>query len=165
MSQNWLPKSAKYGETCPTKKNPSYAKSIKHLMKSGSDWRNYDQQFRSDREHNKCSWAAVRVDLQIAATLKPTNETSTNQPFRSSPSQQQTTPFGYCFDYHKPNTRCSKQHRKYKHLCARCGQQHPMFKQRSNTHTQMVAPRISNIHNRNQTTGTTGLPTRSTQKH
>ena len=138
----------------------TYAKSIKDLMKSGSEWRNYDQQFRSDREHNKCSWAAVRVDLQIAATLKPTNETRTNQPFRSSPSQQQTIPFGYCFDYHKPNTRCNKQNCKYKHLCARCGQQHPMFKQCSNTqtnggapHQQHTTPQSANWHNRSPNPG------------
>ncbi len=140
----------------------TYAKSIKDLMKSGSDWRNYDQQFRSDREHNLCSWAAVRVDLQIAATLKPTNETRNNQPFRSSLSRQQTTPLGYCFDYHRPNFRCIKQNCKYKHLCARCGQQHPMFKQCSNTRTTggsqqqqqlHTTPQSANWHNKSPNTG------------
>ena len=139
----------------------TYAKSIKDLMKSGSDWRNYDQQFRSDREHNKCLWAAVRVDLHIAATLKPTNETRNNQPFRSSLSRQQTTPPGYCFDYHRPKSRCIKQNCKYKHLCARCGQQHPMFKQCSNTRTTCgsqqqqlhTIPQSANWHNKSPNTG------------
>ena len=51
----------------------TYSKTIKDMMRSGSDWRRYDQQFRLDRQHNKCSWAAVRVDLQIAATLANNN--------------------------------------------------------------------------------------------
>ena len=115
----------------------TYSKMIKDLMKTGADWRSYDQQFRADREHNQCSWAAIRVDLQIAATLKMPNNTRNNQPFRHNQNnypfrfraQQKTPPVGYCYEYHKPNTKCFVTNCPYKHVCPRCSQKHPMSRQ------------------------------------
>ena len=123
----------------------TYSKTIKYMMRSGSDWRRYDQQFRLDRQHNKCSWAAVRVDLQIAATLANNNRNNqsfqsfnsrnnqsfqsfsarNNQRFRPShgthaaygAQTKPSIPVGFCFEYHCPNTRCTALRSTFKHTC------------------------------------------------
>ena len=116
----------------------TYSRHIKDLMQSGADWGHYDRQFRVDREYSHCSWATVRVDLQLTATLKSTHTmTRNNQPFRqaSQPFKANTTrqqsrpPTGYCFSYHSQSVRCTAENCQYKHVCPRCKRNHPMYRQ------------------------------------
>ena len=97
----------------------TYSRHIKELMTSGANWRHYDQQFRSDREYSQCSWAAVRVDLQLSAMLKPPQSQSfrnhqppqhfrNNRPFRNQMSRQLAN--SYCFTY-QPATASRTTHR------------------------------------------------------
>ena len=111
----------------------TYSRHIKELMQTGADWRHYDHQFRVDREYSLCSWAAVRVDLQLAATLR-----RTQQPFRPAfpprpvqhrpQSQSSRPPPGYCFTFHAPNVRCEMQNCPFKHTCPKCKGKHPMYR-------------------------------------
>ncbi|KAI0242052.1 hypothetical protein LSAT2_014989 [Lamellibrachia satsuma] len=110
---------------------------IKELMRSGANWRYYDHQFRVDREYSLCSWAAVRVDLQLTATLnKPTFTPHNTQPFlparsfrANTPRQQQNRPPpGYCYNYHSQYVRCTTDNCQYKHACPKCNRSHPMYR-------------------------------------
>ena len=124
----------------------TYSRHIKELMNSGADWRHYDQQFRSDREFSHCSWATVRIDLQLTAMLKPTQQAyrkdhtqhshqsyiqpfRSSQPYRQGPIKPQTgLPTGYCFAYHSQSIRCTVEGCRYKHSCPKCNRAHPAFK-------------------------------------
>ena len=115
----------------------TYSRHIKELMRSGANWRYYDHQFRVDREYSLCSWAAVRVDLQLTATLnKPTFTPHNTQPFlparsfrANTPRQQQNRPPpGYCYNYHSQYVRCTTDNCQYKHACPKCNRSHPMYR-------------------------------------
>ena len=116
----------------------TYSRHIKDLMQSGADWRYYERQFRVDREYSQCSWATVRVDLQLTATLKSTHTmTSNNQPFRQASQhskanttrQQSRPPTGYGYNYHSQSVRCTAEICQHKHVCPRCKRNHPMYRQ------------------------------------
>ena len=92
----------------------TYSQQIEDLMKSGANWRVYDNQFRVDREHSTRSWAAIIVDVQLSATLNKTPNTyarsyqpfPTARPSRPNTPQQQRTPAGYCYNYHSQLPQC-----------------------------------------------------------
>ena len=112
-SVGWLPHCV-HTETRPWPVWLDYLQQTHQRPHAGADWRHYDRQFRVDREYSHCSWATVRVDLQLTATLKSTHTmTRNNQPFRqaSQPFKANTTrqqsrlPTGYCFSYHSQSVR------------------------------------------------------------
>ena len=80
----------------------SYGKHIKLLMRQGNNWSFYDAQFRKDREFLRCSWAVVRVDLQIAAV----QQMNTANHSRYVPQQTfqvnriSRVPKSFCYRYH-----------------------------------------------------------------
>ena len=87
-------------------------------MSRNDDWAYYDQQFRLAREHSKCTWTTIRVDLQLTA--------QTSKKFRKYTAP--TIRKGYCFRYHAKETKCSFNAQcKYKHDCPICNGKHPMF--------------------------------------
>jgi len=51
----------------------TYGRAIKAMMRNIHNWRYYDEQSRRDRELTLCSWASVRVDLQITAAQLATS--------------------------------------------------------------------------------------------
>lgn len=106
----------------------TYGKRIKLFMSTNQNWRFYDEQFRRDREHVQCSWASLRVDLQITASVQSTashNSHQSFQPFRRqyAPNQKK----GYCFQYNTPNVRCLNTSCTYLHKCTQCNQGHPTY--------------------------------------
>ena len=113
-----------------TSKHPSqlsnlitYSKFIKGLMAKNHDWLYYDTHFRKDREHSRCSWTQVRIDLQIASA-KYTSQNNTTTP---GYNQSNRIPSGFCFSYHSRYERCQHSDCKYKHSCPNCEKNHPMF--------------------------------------
>ena len=103
----------------------TYGKTVKEFMRLGQNWQYYDSNFRIDREYTKCSWAALRVDLQINASKSNFRSQSTNKSYQQNSKRP---PTGYCFAYHNISQRCTYQNCTYKHTCPTCDQRHPMFR-------------------------------------
>ena len=122
----WDDFTAIYTQKYPEQLNDliTYGKTVKEFMRLGQNWQYYDSNFRIDREYTKCSWAALRVDLQINASKSNFRSQSTNKSYQ----QNSKTPTGYCFDYHNISQRCTFQNCTYKHTCPTCDQRHPMFR-------------------------------------
>lgn len=106
----------------------TYGKFIKNLMAKGHNWAYYDVNYRRDREHSKCPWTVIRIDLQIEAAQF---SESKKLPFRSKeyPKRKQIDdiPVGYCFLYHTRSRRCEQVYCKYKHECTVCSKRHPIY--------------------------------------
>ena len=106
----------------------TYGKFVKNLMAKGHNWVYYDSKFRRDREHSKCPWTVIRVDLKIeAAQFTEVRKT----PFRNqrypTKNENEKIPFGYCFYFHSKNQRCDRANCKYKHECTLCSKRHPNY--------------------------------------
>ncbi len=83
----------------------TYQRDVNNLHKDGLPWYDYDRRFRQDRETTQYSFASIRHDLMLNATMSRTNRYQNpkpNQPFRGAkpldnqkkPSGQSTTPGG-----------------------------------------------------------------------
>jgi hypothetical protein len=115
----------------------SYCQHVKDLMRNAANWRQYDYQYRLDREFSHCSWLLVRQDLELRAFRSPTptqtntsknnNFSSSRQGFSPTSSSSNKPPSGYCFAYHQKGARCETDNCPYKHTCPKCQQKHPMF--------------------------------------
>ena len=114
----------------------TYGKQIKEMMRAGLNWRFYDRQFRVARESTRCSWAAVRVDLQLNAVLQanlspPFRQQHKNYNTNTNPLQYRPTsriPPGFCYKYHTPAEYCNTNNCQYKHRCPKCDRKHPLYR-------------------------------------
>ena len=132
-SSAWDDFVAVYADAYPHKLSDliTYGKSIKAMMAKNQNWRTYDEQFRKDRELTLCSWASVRVDLQLS-TAQPLPQTSivqnhNAQLFRGYSTSKTPAPNGFCFRFHTQGTRCNQNQCPYKHRCPKCNGTHPVF--------------------------------------
>ena len=115
-------------------------------MLENADWVRYDEGFRRHRayipERADHPWDVVALDLWNQATKfprktftvvskedgkKPSTSSSSIKNFRASGT---SIPTGYCFAFHKANTRCENSKYSYLHKCPakNCGKSHPLFK-------------------------------------
>jgi hypothetical protein len=116
----------------------TYQRDVNNLHKDGLPWYDYDRRFRQDRETTQYSFASIRHDLMLNATMSRTNRYQNpkpNQPFRGTkpldnqkkPSGPSTTPGGYCFTFNTPGQRCQRADCRFKHNCSSCGSRHPTY--------------------------------------
>ena len=130
-SAAWDDYMAVYTTKYPSQLNDmiTYSKTIKDFMRLGYNWQHYDIMFRTDREYTKCSWAALRVDLQISIStqrsFRPPLSKNTDKSVNNYSNNQ--TPPGYCFKYHDKYSKCTSPSCPYKHFCPRCGAKHPLY--------------------------------------
>ena len=125
----------------------TYRKEVESLQVEGKDWFNYDYHFRNDREVNPIRFSTVRHDLLRQYDRRTQSfrgegfrgegvrKSNTNQDRHRSTNNQ--VPAGYCRQFHTPETRCTFEHCRYKHVCPRCSRRHPMYNNcRSNQQSQ-----------------------------
>lgn len=106
----------------------TYGRSIKAMMSHKIDWNYYDTQFRKSREYSKCSWTAIRIDLQLAAsTFRNGNNSEARNKTGEQYKKSTRVPAGYCFKFHDRNQRCEARDCNYKHYCPDCKKPHPIY--------------------------------------
>ena len=140
----------------------TYRKEVESLHVEGKDWFNYDYHFRNDREVNPIRFSTVRHDLLRQYDRRTQSfrgegvrgegvrKTNTNQDRHRATNNQ--VPSGYCRQFHTPETRCTFEHCRYKHVCPRCSRRHPMYNNcKSNQQSQEQNQRQQYQH-RNTTT-------------
>ena len=102
----------------------THARVVRNLITNKFDFYLYDSNFRMAREHTKCSWATLRVDLQMLASQirRPTD-------LSISGKARPTIPVGFCYAFHSHGQYCSDQNGscKYKHDCPKCHLKHPIY--------------------------------------
>ena len=115
----------------------TYHQNVTKLMLRKAYWRDYDIQFRIDREYSNYPWDIVRTDLERDAYYSGNNN---NQFFGTKPSnfrnsnagnsfrgQAAKVPKGYCFAYNQPHQHCTNARCTYKHACPTCNEGHPGY--------------------------------------
>ena len=109
----------------------AYAKYITRLMEDGKDWRTYDITFRKAREARPYLWTDLlfdtRLDLKDKKQDKPSKPSTSNKQFFRESSGPSVAP-GYCYGYHRRNTRCENSPCTFNHKCQICNGPHPLFK-------------------------------------
>ena len=147
----------------------TYGRTIKAMMRNNQNWRFYDEQFRRDRELTLCSWASLRVDLQISAAQLSTSVSSppnNGHSFRgNSPSNIGQIPKGYCFRYNTPGTRCLTTQCTFKHSCPSCLKPHPIYMCKSAHHLTRNNRPSSPTANRRQYSGRGDKTSNSSKPH
>ena len=99
----------------------TYTAEVKNVAELGGDFIFYDHKFRKERAAMAVpySWAIYRQDLFDKALrlgkLQGKSHYKTNQKFTIN-----KVPKGFCFDYHTPGKRCTRNPCPYKHACP-CG--------------------------------------------
>ena len=119
---------------------------IKTMAEQGYNWIYYDREFRKDRAamDNPYPWNAYREDLYLQAASVVFKNNNTQQMMnvansvpvtqaknvQSNVSARELVPKGYCYAFHSPNQRCSKNNEcKYNHDCFKCRKsRHPAFR-------------------------------------
>ena len=109
----------------------TYQKRILYLMERKANWHYFDVQFRKDKEISKSSWTDQRSDLYLDCLLQSSPSLTNSFIPRSSAnhpdSPRPKIPFGFCFAFNSPNTRCSSNPCNFKHVCPTCAQRHPLY--------------------------------------
>ena len=110
----------------------SYWWEIKSMAEEGADFVLYDELFRKERAAmvqvgaTPWDWAVFRQDLynkscrSVRSASHYVTKIYNNGPNNNGNKQNLTPPKGYCFDYHAPGKRCSRNPCTYKHCCP-CG--------------------------------------------
>ena len=116
----------------------SYMKFILKLMDSGKDWRSYDIMFRKAREAKPYLWTDILLDSRFDISDKKQGKATTSsnhQQFFREGSRGEVAK-GYCFDFHKRNSRCENRACPYSHRCQICNGAHPVFRHRDSINFQ-----------------------------
>ena len=108
----------------------AYAGVIRNLISNKFDFILYDTNFRIAREHTKCSWATLRVDLQMQAMQSRLIALSSGRPIGRERAFR-SVPTSYCFSFHNREKFCSSKDCAYKHSCPTCNGPHPVYMCRS----------------------------------
>ena len=126
----------------------TYSHQVKSMAEQGYNWIYYDHEFRKDRAamDNPYPWNAYREDLYLQAAsvvfrqqsnltgqqqaLNQNNNKVNGQSGQAQASVRELIPKGYCYSFHSPQQRCSKNNEcKYSHDCFKCKKaRHPTFK-------------------------------------
>ena len=139
-NQAWDNYMAIYLAKYPKDLNPmlSYHQNIQKMMAKQANWRDFDNQFRTDREYIRCSWDTIRADLEREAYAVPV------KPFRTQQSKFQNKPLankgfnsnipkGYCYDFHSQNKFCNREKCSFKHQCPECQGKHAQYQHKYNS--------------------------------
>ena len=117
----------------------TYSHHIKSMAEDGYNWLQYDRVFREDRAGmaDPYPWNSYREDLFLKAAstvFKQANNNNSNsqinQQSKKNAPVKELIPKGFCYAFHSPTQRCSKNHDcSYSHDCFKCKKgKHPAFK-------------------------------------
>ena len=104
-----------------------YIQTVRSLYEKGSDWRSYDEAFRSLRQANNWGWESVCWYLWMNASESRPAATPSGAPFRStgkvSWGNAKWPSTKTCFAYDRGEV-CNAATCRYTHTCRRCGGPH-----------------------------------------
>ena len=140
----------------------AYSRLIKKFQQEGIDWKYYDKTFRREREISKEGFGSLRLDLHASAFTRshqsdkyPSEWSGAGfqrEKFRYSDkegasSSSSFVPRGFCFAFHKRETRCRRPQCSFSHQCWHCNFAHPAYLShmcRQRSQSQDYAPSGSN---------------------